>query len=972
MKGLTDPSPGELPGHLPLVGREDALRDLRAALDAAAGGASRFVALAGEPGAGKTRLLGELAELGAARGMPVLSGRSAEFEQEMPFGAVVDALDDHLEEHAPSLSPAATGLLAGVFPALAAGPGGAPGEPAAPATPVGRYHLHRAVRHLLEQLAAGPGLVLILDDVHWADDATVELLDHLVRHPPRARVLVALAYRPAQASPRLAGLVQATVGGPVGHPISVGPLSQDEVVRLLGAWVPEPRCAELYRLSGGNPFYLEALARSREPLAVESREGDLPPAVDAALRLELSGLPPDALLVAQGAAVAADEFSAQLAAAAADVPEDAALAALDELAARDLVRAGAGGFRFRHPLVRHAVYASAAAGWRLGAHRRIAAHLAAVGAPAAQRARHVERAGRIGDADAVATLVAASRAFTAQAPATAARWLTAALRLMPEDPAADVPGLPSRLDLLLELATVESVAGQLTAGRETARTLLRLLPPDAHDQRARAARFCALMERLLGRPHEARALLLDELRRLPDPRSPVAVPLRLRLVAESLFRGDFKAGLAVLDAMAETSADGWSPGTKLAISVLRPMASHIAGRTAEAVAAVEEVDALVAEAPDDRLAEWLDSIAWLCWAEQMMGRFETARRHFERAVAVARSTGQTYILSSLLSGLAQTYTVLGLLPDAIGAAEEAAENARLLGAAQQLTMALVQQSLTAGLSGSPRHALELAEEAEAISARSGEWQGASARHARARALLELGRTDEGTRAALEACGGFRPPALLDPSTMLGCCEMLAGVAAQRERADEAAEWAERAEQSAHPDLPHHQAMLALARAHGLLGRDPAGSADRARRAAELFAACGARLDAARARLAAGTAAARAGDAAAARAELRTAAAEFAACAVPALAERAERALRGLDGRESGGTRRGGRGPHGLSPRESEVAALVADGHTNQQVAEKLFISVRTVETHLSNIFGKLGVTSRVTLVRALTERPETE
>ncbi|WP_202421263.1 helix-turn-helix transcriptional regulator [Actinomadura rayongensis] len=968
--GRTDPSPGELPGHLPLVGREAALRELDAALDALGGGAPRFVALAGEPGAGKSRLLIELSEAGRARGLTVLAGRSAEFEQEMPFGAVVDALDDHLEDHAPELPASATALLATVFPALAAAPGAGLGE-AAPATPVGRYHLYRSVRHLLEQLAGGRGLVLILDDVHWADDATIELLDHLVRHPPRGRVLIALAYRTAQASPRLAGLVQAAVGGATGRSITVGPLSQAEVTRLLGAWVPAQRCAELYRLSGGNPFYLEALARSREPLMIGGREGDLPPAVGAALRLELSGLPERALRVAQGAAVASDEFSAQLAAAAADVPEEAALAALDELTGRDLVRAGTGGFRFRHPLVRHAVYASAAAGWRLAAHRRIAAHLAGIGAPAAQRARHVERAGRMGDADAVRTLVAASRAFTAQAPATAARWLRAALRLMPEDPAADPagPDVPSRLDLLLELATVESVAGHLTAGRETARTLLRLLPADAHDQRARAARFCALMERLLGRPDEARALLLDELRRLPDPRSPVAVPLRLRLVAESLFRGDFKAGLAVLSAMEENSADGWSPGTTLAISVLRPMASHIAGQTAEALAAVETVDRLVGEASDALLAEWLDAIAWLCWAEQMMGRFETARRHFERAVNVARSTGQTYILSSLLSGLAQTYTVLGLLREASAAAEEAAENARLLGAGQQLTMALSQQSLIAGLTGSPREALELAEEAGAISARSGEWQGAHARYARARALLDLGRTDEGTRAAVEACGGFEPPALLDPSTMLGCCEMLAGVAAARERADEALTWADRADGLAHPDLGYHQGLRALARSHGLLARDPAGAATQARRAVELLTGCGARLAAGRARLAAGIAAGRAGDADAARADLRAAADEFGACAVPALQALADQELRRRGG-PAGRRERAGKGP--LSPRESEVAALVADGHTNQQIADKLFISIRTVETHLSNIFTKLGVTSRVTLVRALADLPQPE
>ena len=102
----------------PLVGRRDALGALNRALDAAATGYG-FLALVGEPGAGKTRLLNELADGANARKLPYLAGRAAEFEQEMPFGAVVDALDDRLEDDVPDLSPTALRLLGTVFPALA-------------------------------------------------------------------------------------------------------------------------------------------------------------------------------------------------------------------------------------------------------------------------------------------------------------------------------------------------------------------------------------------------------------------------------------------------------------------------------------------------------------------------------------------------------------------------------------------------------------------------------------------------------------------------------------------------------------------------------------------------------------------------------------------------------------------------------------------------------------------------------------
>ena len=93
------------------------------------------------------------------------------------------------------------GLLGTVLPSLRAASPGLSRPAGAARDMTGRYRIYRAVRRLLEDLADACGLVLILDDVHWADNASIELLDHLARHPPRGRVLVAIAYRPAQASP---------------------------------------------------------------------------------------------------------------------------------------------------------------------------------------------------------------------------------------------------------------------------------------------------------------------------------------------------------------------------------------------------------------------------------------------------------------------------------------------------------------------------------------------------------------------------------------------------------------------------------------------------------------------------------------------------------------------------------------------------------------------------------------------------
>ncbi|MBW8485639.1 helix-turn-helix transcriptional regulator [Actinomadura parmotrematis] len=957
---------GGPPGVPPLVGRRDVLPALDAALDDTAAGAFRFLALVGEPGAGKSRLLAELAAGAAARKLTALTGRAAEFEQEMPFGAVVEALDYHLEVDPPELSAASAALLASVFPALSTGAPAA-ADPAGPGTPVARYRLFRTVRHLLEELAAASGLVLILDDLHWADDATLELLDHLVRHPPRARVLIAVGYRPAQASPRLAALVESSVHGGCGRRVDVGPLSRDDVAELLGPGVGDARCRELYEASGGNPFYLEALARTSEPVTGGDAAGDLPPAVHAALQVELSGLSPRALLVAQGAAVTADEFAPLPASVAAEVGEAETLRALDELVARDLVRPDGSRFRFRHPLVRHAVYASAAAGWRFGAHARIAAHLAEVGAPAATRARHVERSARVGDRDAVATLVAAARAYAGQAPTTAAHWLEVALGLMPENApagAGDTGGaeVPSRLDLMLELAQVQSVGGHLVEGRETARRLLRLLPPDDYYRRGRAARFAALMERQLDRPAEARALLLGELRRFPDPRSPSAIPLRMRLIAERMMRIEFRAAQAVLDLMPDTS-EGWEPSLEVAVAALRPMPAYAAGRIADAVAYADVADRLVDAAPDGHLADWMDAISWLCWADTFMGRYDGAAERFERAARVARDTGQQYIVTNLMAGLTRALGTLGRLAEATAAAEEAVGEARLLTSHQQLVFALTQQSLVACWSGDEETALKAADEAVRTGAGVGEWWGSMARYAQAVALLALGRTDEGHEAMMVACGRFEAP-VLDQNTLLAACEALAAVEAGRGRPGEAAAWADRAAAMVLPELPANNALAPLARAHALSVTDPAAAAAAADEAAAAFTAAGQRVNAGRALLRAGTAHAEAGDKPAGLARLRDAVELFEACGARALHGQAVREQRRLGVRVPAAGGRGS-GPNGLSKRENEVAALVAEGCTNAQIAERLFVSVRTVETHLSHIFAKLGVTSRVGVVGAL-------
>jgi len=151
----------------------------------------------GEPGIGKTRLLAELAARANDLGHLVLTGSASELERDLPFSAFVDALDEYVEglerRQVDRLSDEAQGELATVFPSLSErrlGQGVAVQQE--------RFRSHRAVRELLELLAASQPLVLVLDDLHWSDPGSIELLSALLHRPPSAAVLVAFALRPRQ------------------------------------------------------------------------------------------------------------------------------------------------------------------------------------------------------------------------------------------------------------------------------------------------------------------------------------------------------------------------------------------------------------------------------------------------------------------------------------------------------------------------------------------------------------------------------------------------------------------------------------------------------------------------------------------------------------------------------------------------------------------------------------------------------
>ncbi|MDN5930632.1 MAG: AAA family ATPase [Pseudonocardia sp.] len=899
----------------PLVGRQ---AEWAQALALLRGGG--WLSVAGEPGIGKSRLLAELAAEAGRRGHLVLTGRGSELEREVPFGLWVDALD--------------TGLPAGVLPIAA----------------TESFRVHRAVRVLLEELAADRPVLVVLDDVHRADPASVDLLAHLARRPPAGSVLVAVAFRAGRAP---AGLDDA-VGAP-STALTLAPLTVGAAEELLGGPVSE-RC---WLESGGVPFYLEELARAgaRPEGALDELEVPLP--VRAALAREIAELDGPARLLVQGAAVVGDPVELGLAAAAAGLGAPAALAALDELLAADLLRADAPthGYRFRHPIVRRAVYTSSGRGWRIAAHGRAAAATAHEPTSAAH-ARHVESSALPGDVDAVWVLLAAAANAARSAPAAAVGWYRSALRLVPA-------GWPGRAEMTAVLGSTLVAAGCLEEGHRAMADAVELLPVG---QRTALVAACANVEQLLGRHGAAHRRLRRELVGLGGDEPAQAALLQVELAVDAAHHGDLPAVRSWAgEAWATTGRCDEPPLAAVAAS-LRSYSELCAGEpaTVHRAQAVEAVDGC----SDTQLAARPDAAMYLAFGEYFGERYDDAVAHFRRGIAVCGAYGRDPFLVPMRAGLAFALEARGELAQAAEVADAAMESARLSGMAPLLGWASSVRAWVAASAAETSRAVELGEEAAGLlrPTDTGTLRSAALAHLGA-IQLEAGDPHRCV-SLLEAAGapGFTLFAANRRFLWYAC---LARAELMRGRRDVADGWVRRAEATvAGTELPVARAFVLAAGAELLLHDGAAAAAaERALLAAELAASRGARIEAARARTLAGRPLAAAGDQPRAAAELAVAEAELAGCGALRYRDHAAAELRRL-GRAVAPRGRSGQpgavGLDALTGREREIAGLVAEGCTNRQVARALFLSEKTVEGCLTQIFARLGIRSRSALASAVT------
>ncbi|MFI7497674.1 BTAD domain-containing putative transcriptional regulator [Streptomyces sp. NPDC049687] len=871
-----------------LVGRATELTVLDGAIEDALAGAPGVVEVVGEPGIGKTRLLGELGERARQRGFVSLTGRSVEFDR-APYGAFVDALDDHLGHEDflrlrhDGLPPGAFALLSTVFPALCdrfpTGP-----EP----VKVERYWFHRAVRTLLETLSADGGLVLSLDDLQWTDDGTAELIDHLVRHPPRTPLLLALAYRPRQAPPRLAAaLARAGTEGRVAR-VELGPLSPAEGAELCGARTDHWRFQRLYEASGGNPFYLEALARSAgnesppaAPAVSAPVVGDLPQSVRAALLEELGGLSATARVCTQAAAVLGDSFEAGMVAVVAQTGEAQALAALDEVAERDLVRqvGSTRQFRFRHPLVRAAVYQGAGAGWRIEAHTRAADGLALHGAPLTAQASHVQRSARVGDEHAVDVLVRAARQVMTIAPATAAHWTQEALRLLGEQ---------SRLrpELWLQQADALGMAGRLLESRAVLRKAATLLPARARGRRAQVTALRATMEWALGRYEEATALLLRELADHEGQLQPETATLELGVAVVALRKNDFSTAIDWGERALRSAERIGDPPQTTAVRALLALAHTFAGdaRAADHLGPVVEV---LDDTDDQALAGQMDTLVMTGWTEMLHGRYDPALRHLRRGLEVSRRTGQSLLLADLFAASAYANLWLGRLDEAAAYADDALEAASLVGSGEPRSLAEVVSAAVLMWRGDFVGALKICEESLSSAGPAAGAHRSAMVGMLGQTLLLNGDPEGCVSKVLEAGGGphllgFEAPVRPMWYRLLAVAELALGDVTAAET------WADRAAAAAALDLsPGWRGFALQARAEVQLARQNPAAGPTACQAAAEFRAARMPLNEAVARLTAGTALSASGRQAEALAELEKVKPLADTCGALALSELAD-------------------------------------------------------------------------------------
>ena len=926
-----------------ILGREGELGVLRGAVEEAGSGRGQIVLIEGEAGIGKTCLV-EACLAGLGDGFQILRTRAHELDRHRPFGAFIDPLTprpDHAASETVEFARLLGGEDSGADLHLVHEPGA-------------RLRLLEAILAALERMWMSRTLLLAVEDVQWADPESLTCLYHLARRLPVAPAAVILTYRPSPHRPELDALIGSLreLGAPALH---LGPLDGQTVnhlaARVLGA-PPGPILARQLDRAGGNPLFVTALLEAlREEGVLEVRDGRVegrrdivPPSLRLTILRRLAFLSAACLEVLRLASILGTYFSPHDLCLVAERPAPALTADLREALEAGFLYEQGDQLVFRHDLVWEAIYEDQPRGVRRALHIAAGEALAAAGASAPRVATHLERGAEPGDTRAIDWLRRAAREVALRAPAVAVGLLRRAQEL-----AEDLPGQEA---LLIELVVALIWSGRLDDAERLAREVLA----GRHDPSVDAALRLVLARALTSGGRNAEAVRQVE---AALAQGSLPAPERSELLAWgalAVFPADpAQAQTWATEAYGAAERAGHDPAVWIALAALSGSAL-LRGELEEAIALATRSAQRASSSTHEEARRWPAAGMALSVSLVEADRLDEAERILRERRARTEELG-SWGLASYAFSAALARFACGEWDDARAEAKAGMALAEEIGGRSGAVCGLAILALIA------LHRDELDEAAESVGAAGDElarvgYQSYGHWAIWARGLLAEARGElSDALAALEevwvlcaAVGSVPDHARLGPDLV-----RLKLAAGQLEESRDVADAVERAAAR----LKTASARGAALRCRGLVQDDP----QVLNQALDAYRSAPRPLERALAGEEAGAALARGARRSEAAATLAEALEIYERLGAIRYAARVEARLREL------GVRKGRRGSRGrprvgwesLTSTELRVVALVARGLTNAEVARRLYVSRHTVESHLSHVFSKLGLASRVEL-----------
>jgi DNA-binding CsgD family transcriptional regulator len=905
-------------------------------------GHSAALVIEGEAGIGKTRLVQGIVEEARAHNMVTFVGQAHPFERTRPFGAMAAALD--LSRRSGDPRRAAIGaLLRGAGAADGAGFGGA-----------SQFWIVEEIVDLVASSCTQGPVLLAIEDIHWADQATLSAILSVARHLTLEPLLVVVTARPSPRSADVARLLEDLAAGGA-RTLDLQPLTPDEVALLarqvLGA-APGPELSAMLAKAGGNPLWVTAMLRSLadEGLlrdagdGIEATTSELPSSLGDLVLRRLQHLPTETLDMLQITAVLGDAVSLRDVAAVAHRPAVDVVGQLGLAFDTQLLETADERVVFRHQLVHDAIYQAIPPSVRRVLHREAAVALMAAGANRLEVADHLVRGADRGDEQAVAWLREAAGEASAQAPPVTAELLRRAEALLPV--------AHRDADLVAsEVVAALLRAGQVVEASARAEAILARRHAPEVDIPLRLALMGALA--LQNRADELIALAQASLDSIELGSSQV-----MMLAQQSwalTYSGDPRGGetaaaraLAIAEEANDAAMTVWAL-TALLVAVGRQ------GRFGEALVHARRAAVLAAESHDTRALP-LQPKFFLGLALFDCDLVAEARAAFREALD--DQFGSAWWLSETLMADAQASFTIGDWADAVPGLVAGGQAATEKGNPLLVDQSLAYRTIIATAMGDHLAAKELAAqlvpvlEAEQLAYNAGILASAVAE------LRVAERDCQGAYNMLLHC--WRVDIARESRFYHRClAPNLVRLALALGHHDVAADVARvvRIGAALAPDVPTVRSLAV--RCQGLVDGDVEELVEAvvlARQAPHLIEHTGACEDAAR--LLADN-----GGREEAAALLTEALQRYEQAGADAWAGRVRAQLRTLGIRPGprGNRRRPTNGWESLTATEKAVSRLVAEGLTNVAVARQLYISPHTVNTHLRHVFTKLDVPNRVAL-----------